>query len=366
MIDERDVGEMLKRRATAISDTPGDPSEAVRGARRRMVRTGLIGFTVIACLAVTAVAGVRAVQRPVTPADTQTPNPTRAAVPSTLGRSSSVVVDIRSGDVRPLPESIASLGAFHLRVSPSGSRVTFVGGDVVDRGIYVADIDGTDVRRLTAADATDPSWSPDETKVTFVAGGRVYVADIASGRTSPLTDDLGEVWAPTFSPDGDAVIFTTPSDVPDWQWLKLWSVPVDGGEVTLFMDHAAFGTFSPDGTRIAFVRVALPGDGHVWVNEGLRVANVDGSDCLRFPGGVSDRRCDSGGGGEGLFGFVPPPNWGGFLRPDWSPDGTHVAWAGGRDFRDTKIVDLSAGEESVVIRGTHPSWLDGRTLILER
>ena len=61
MIDERDVREMLRRRAGAIQAIPNDPGTVTRKARRRVFRTGVVSVLVIAALSAAAVGGVRAI-----------------------------------------------------------------------------------------------------------------------------------------------------------------------------------------------------------------------------------------------------------------------------------------------------------------
>ncbi|MBN1287035.1 MAG: PD40 domain-containing protein [Anaerolineae bacterium] len=81
--------------------------------------------------------------------------------------------------------------------SPDGQQVAFVsGGPETGFQLYVAQRDGTHVRRLTgAAGGQDsfPVWSPDGGALAYVstAGGArdVYIIDLASGESRRLTDD---------------------------------------------------------------------------------------------------------------------------------------------------------------------------------
>lgn len=63
MIDERDVREMLLRRADAIAAAPRDPAAALRRGRRRMAVTVVIAITTAATLLVGAIAGVGSLLR---------------------------------------------------------------------------------------------------------------------------------------------------------------------------------------------------------------------------------------------------------------------------------------------------------------
>lgn len=75
MIDERDVREMLHRRAGAITATPADPPTALRRARHRLVRTGAVGLVTAVALVLGTLAGIRAIPTSTKPASSPTPSP---------------------------------------------------------------------------------------------------------------------------------------------------------------------------------------------------------------------------------------------------------------------------------------------------
>ena len=56
------------------------------------------------------------------------------------------------------------------------------------------------------------------------------------------------------------ILFTESS--PDGRTLNLWTVPVNGGESDLLLRDAAYGSYSPDGTRLAFLRLYLNAPGY--------------------------------------------------------------------------------------------------------
>jgi hypothetical protein len=115
---------------------------------------------------------------------------------------------------------------------------------------------GTDVCTINAngtgkatlvANASDPSWSQDETQIAYVSGGGIVVAN--EDGTAPLTLADGVAGTqPTFSFNGFRVayvksgdIFTTNSDNSGGQTQLTNSVGLD-----------ADPAYSPDGTKIAF------------------------------------------------------------------------------------------------------------------
>lgn len=125
--------------------------------------------------------------------------------------------------------------------------------------IWVANLDGSDVRRLTSHPAAEsgPRFSPDGSMVAFT--GRyegntdVYVVPAAGGVPKRLTYHPNNDVAIGFTPDGSSVLFTSPREVYTRRFLQLFTVPVGGGVATkLPIPNAAKATYSPDGRKIVY------------------------------------------------------------------------------------------------------------------
>jgi len=119
--------------------------------------------------------------------------------------------------------------------------------------LWVVGREGGEAKRLTNGPAidTDPVFSPDGSLVAFSrqseSGTDVYVAPVAGGEPRRLT--YGWAQAVGWTRDGKQVVFLSYADVG-----RLFSVPSEGGPVAVLPPPTAiYGTFSPDGKRIAYL-----------------------------------------------------------------------------------------------------------------
>jgi Tol biopolymer transport system component len=262
-------------------------------------------------------------------------------------RSGRFFLDLETGATTSLPEGIPQ-GVFYA-ASPDG---TMVATDPCCDGsdpVWIASIDGTDVRRITEGemDGYGPRWSPDGSLLVFQGRdgatqelGNLFVVDVATGRTTRVTDLEPRrygLWflSPSFTPDGESILFQLPRgpDYPRQRW-DLWVVPVSGGEPTLVRRNATMGAYSPAGEALAF----LDPTGGEWSSPTLLVA--DGNDLID-PRVIAEGRAI---------------DW-----PRWSPDGTRIAYA---DTGEIFVVDVASGETTKVADGGTAEWLDDDTLIV--
>ena len=144
----------------------------------------------------------------------------------------------------------------------------------------------------------DPAASPDGRLVAFVSQrdgrSRIWLKQIGTGDEVSLTS--GEDTAPRFSSDGSEVLFARAEGLTS----SLFRVSLVGGEPRKMIENALSGDWSPDGSRIAFVR---PSERGQRIGSVLSVAGADGS-------------------GERL---VAETNDRALFFPRWSPDGRTIA-----------------------------------------
>jgi hypothetical protein len=107
---------------------------------------------------------------------------------------------------------------FHLRVSPDGERIAFDSDRDGIRGVYVADSNGSEVRRVSGEGfAAVPSWSPDGKRLAFVRAEpsrpnvwNVWTLDLAGGGAMHqiTSHESGQPWGASWFPDGNRLAYS--------------------------------------------------------------------------------------------------------------------------------------------------------------
>jgi Tol biopolymer transport system component/DNA-binding SARP family transcriptional activator len=216
------------------------------------------------------------------------------------------------------------------------------------------------ISRLTAEPGLEihPALSPDGKFLAFAAGPtgrlRIYIRQLAGGRTIPVADNLGgdQHW-PRWSPDGTRLsletnhaIYVVPALGGDPKLLLESTGPVVNGEGAWSEEGPSYLAWSPDGRRIAY---ALGRDIEVRGTEGgpvTRLASLDQPHSLVWSPDGNRLALVAGNAA-----FVYAPEAIGNLAPSaiWV-----VPAAGGAPVRITDAASLN----------TSPVWLpDGRGLL---
>ena len=96
--------------------------------------------------------------------------------------------------------------------SPDGKQIAFTIRHDRQNDIYVIDVDGGKLRRLTDNDFNDaaPAWSPDGRRIAFYSnrgGMGICLMDAADGRNFKRISDDGETY-PSWSPTGTHIAFS--------------------------------------------------------------------------------------------------------------------------------------------------------------
>ena len=232
---------------------------------------------------------------------------------------------------------------------------TQVGWGVGQIDLVVLDADGTETR-LTAADPTGGSFSPDGSEIVYAAGpwerSAIYAVSSDGGAPRLIlrstrrisSGSLAFAYHPALSPDGTRIAYF---DGMFDHSHSLWVANADGTERRVLLDdefsesgHMRALTWSPDGGWLAF--------------------STDDSIYLVRPDGTGLRRVVSGSFAAGA------------PAVQWSPDGSRIAYlrmgptcAVSADGEETceagalSIVNMDGGDEQVIegIRTPGKSWI---------
>lgn len=157
-----------------------------------------------------------------------------------------------------------------------------------DVEIFVINADGTGRQQLTnnLVDDQDPSWSPDGQQIVFTSGyphtNQIYLMESDGSNVKQLTAE-GENYNPTWSPDGKRILFSS-SRNGSWDSADLFTMNVDGSN-QMVLNNTDFADvqakWSPDGTMIAYAQ------SYESKKYELVIMRVDGTELARFEGGLA-------------------------------------------------------------------------------
>ncbi|HXV78072.1 MAG TPA: protein kinase [Candidatus Polarisedimenticolaceae bacterium] len=193
--------------------------------------------------------------------------------------------------------------------------------------------------QLTFDPATEQwaAFSPDGNALVYAketAGfSKLFLRDVATGRTRQLTAGDRDDIQPAWSPDGAIVVFVRASNERGklepsealagvYDDGALWAVDVSDGRETLVVDDAFNPAFSPDGSRIA-VDASWAGPRRIWTTD------ARGRNPQQVTTGESEAVQHT--------------------QPAWSPDGARIVFQQGEKTKlDLRAVDATGGESIAV------------------
>lgn len=166
-------------------------------------------------------------------------------------------------------------------ISPRGDRIIFTSDRSGDLELYTMNLNGSDVKQITNTLGYDGgAWfSPDGQKIvwrasrpttdeevaeykTLLAQGlvaptkmQVFIANADGSDVHQVTDKPGANWAPSFTPDGSRIIFSSNFEHEKGFPFNLYLINTDGSgleRISYSDSFDAFAMFSPDGKRLLF------------------------------------------------------------------------------------------------------------------
>ncbi|MBL7166523.1 MAG: PD40 domain-containing protein [Dehalococcoidales bacterium] len=161
------------------------------------------------------------------------------------------IIEADGGNQERLTTSGVKLG--HYDLSPDGRRVIFN----IDEDIYTVNDDGTWwTTLLSGRQAYEPAWSPDGSKIAFQSWehdpSEIYVMDVDGGNLVRLTDNSAYDDYPAWSPDGSSIAFVSDRAGGTFQVYVMNADGTDQRRLTFHNEMDLFPAWSPDGTEIVF------------------------------------------------------------------------------------------------------------------
>jgi Tol biopolymer transport system component len=147
---------------------------------------------------------------------------------------------------------------YHAQPSPDGRLIAFDSDRDGERGVYVAQADGSGAHRISGPGyAAVPTWSPDGTRLTYIRAEvdrpsvwNLWIQPAHRGPARRLTSHaFGQTWSASWFPDGRRIAYAHEDslivlDLDTGRARRIGS-PVKGGLVRT-------PAVSPDGSRIVF------------------------------------------------------------------------------------------------------------------
>lgn len=221
----------------------------------------------------------------------------------------------------------AALAAFTLTPAPATATMPGENGRIVVQretgkqfDLYTINADGTGeraVRRTPKTIETEPSWSPDGSRLAFASGpadsleSELFTTDAGGGDLQRITRFGSAVNSVSWAPSGDKLVFFTLKDFADFDGIppaELYTIGTDGKDARRLTDDLQIQTdpfYSPDGKRLVYAQWrAVKGQEGVF-DIALKFARADGSH-PRSLTSISAKR-DT-------------------FNASWSPDGKYLAF----------------------------------------
>jgi Tol biopolymer transport system component len=267
--------------------------------------------------------------------------------------------------------------------SPDGERLAFDAQLAGAQRVWVADTRGRNPRQVTSDSSeavvhTEPHWSPDGTSLVFrrieKLKSDIAIVRLESQAVTRVTDDYVFDVDPVWTPDGRSVVFSSSRG----GGVNLWRARIGAGDAPAGLEQLTTGagddvqaSVHPDGRQLAFAVRGInsdlwrlpvsPGTGRpagepspvlsttrvesrgIWSRDGRLAFNSDRAGEMNLwvrDSAGRERQVTTGPGGD--------------YQPDWSPDGSALAFFSARG-GNTDVWRVRLSDTSLTRLTDHPA-----------
>ncbi len=261
-----------------------------------------------------------------------------------------------------------------------GGRIAFTCTRGEFNQLCMVNRDGTGLAQLTDMEASNyyPTFTPDSSSLLFASNRNgafdLYLLQFSEKQLSQLTQNVGNVISPDYSPDGRTIVFANRvGNEP----TAIWMVNSDGLNPRLIytgINNIVSVAWSPDGERIAYAMSAgtpqeyeiyimdANGKNHVHISQGLRGIggsidwSPDSKYLLVYAGRFEDKdifRIDAANGD-----FAQLTSGGNNAGAAYSPDGRYIVFNSMRNEgqADLYIMRADGTNQQQLTNHPEPDW----------
>jgi len=181
-----------------------------------------------------------------------------------------------SARLHPGDWTVQSLGipglSPHATWHPTAPIIAVVSNNGVNTNppdLWLTDSIGGSLRRIPLAgpprdQTAAPSWAPDGKRLVASVVGRLIVLDTSAVDTASITPPSQYADFPAWAPGGAWIAYHAHASNASEYFTDVFLVRPDGTSRHRLISGALYPKWSPDGSRIAFIRTGDDGESAVW------------------------------------------------------------------------------------------------------
>ncbi len=234
-----------------------------------------------------------------------------ACEPTNLPSVNPTTIQINTPQIITTPYETTPTTTF---VSGDCMSIAFVKWDQTSTDIYTICPDGSELTQLTdqPTDEFQPAWSPDRKRIAYTksgsSGNQIFITDTDGSNPVQLTHDYAND-DPVWLPDSRQIAFRTTDEQGLWWWRI---IDIESREIVQISEPSYDFFFpklawAPDGLRVAYMSLVEQQSRNDGASQ-IHIRNLDGSNDAA----------------------LTHDTWAN-ISPQWSPDGSRIAFLSERD-----------------------------------